>query len=41
MDDDRYKPVLKDLIKIRREKNAKEGYGFFHNLSMKLAPHIS
>lgn len=46
MDDDKYKPMVKDLMKIRRDKNAKKGmvYGFFHILRfllIKPAPHIS
>lgn len=46
MDDDKYKPMVKDLMKIRRDKNAKKGmvYGFFHilrPLDQTCAPHFS
>lgn len=44
MDDDKYKPMVKDLMKIRRDKNAKKGYTaffIFFDLLIKPAPHIS
>lgn len=44
MDDDKYKPMVKDLMKIRRDKNAKKGMVYFFHilpLDQTCAPHFS